>query len=64
MVLYKTKRIVTYKGKKYRICGKAMIGNNGYAIADYRAVTKKKDYGWKPVKNYQIKRELFKRFMR
>jgi len=50
---------VTFKGKKYKIIG---CTSSGFAIADFRAKTKTKDYGWKPVKNYTIRRALAKKY--
>lgn len=43
----------------YRLIRKTV--NNGY-VADFLAVTKKKNYGWKPVKNVTIRRELQEKF--
>ena len=53
-------KIVTHKRKKYKII---RCTDSGFAIADFRAITKAgKDLGWKPVRSLNIRRDLAKKF--
>ena len=58
--------VVTFRNPKYITLNKRRYKVTGYtegairmAIAEFRAVSSKKDYGWRTVKNLSIRTQLY-----
>lgn len=58
VVEYRKPKYTTLNDRRYKITGYTE-GAKRLAVAEYRAKTKTKDYGWRPVKNLSIQVQLY-----